>query len=426
VSANWLYSFVLTQFVLQSALIIPGIGPARTVLRAALFGSSIAMLALPGRGNYPLSYSVGFVLLCVTLGFVNPGLNTVLAGFATIGFYIAIWCPVYWVGRINITPRVLSTLLLIIWGFHSISAIIGVMQVYDPARFAPDTEYFESLSANSQDLKIELASGEKVYRPFGLTDSPGGAAVSGSLAVLLGLMLIGGCNRPLAVLGAASVMVGLFCIYLSYIRSILVVMSISVCAMVVLLVVRGQIARSGWIAGFAATAVIVAFGWATAIGGDKVTERMTTLIEDDPGKVYQSNRGRFLEETITDYLPQYPMGAGLGRHGMMNVYFGTQSNPDSPPLWSEIQCTAWVFDGGILLLLAGYSAVIGACVVASRLALQVADPELGAAAAAVAGFDISIFINTFGYSNFLSQGGLLFWVLNAALYAAYRNAERRK
>jgi hypothetical protein len=125
------------------------------------------------------------------------------------------------------------------------------------------------------------------------------------------------------------------------------------------------------------------------------------------------------------YLFRYPAGAGLGRYGMMNVYFGTATNRDSPPLWVEIQPTAWVFDGGVLLLLAGYAAVIGATALAASLALRVRDRSLAAMAAAVAGFDLSILVNTLGYCNFLSQGGMMFWVLNAALYAACTEEGRR-
>ena len=43
----------------------------------------------------------------------------------------------------------------------------------------------------------------------------------------------------------------------------------------------------------------------------------------------------------------------------------------------------------------------------------------------MAAYDVSIIVNTLGYSNFLSQGGMMFWVLNAALYAACKDAPRR-
>ena len=124
-------------------------------------------------------------------------------------------------------------------------------------------------------------------------------------------------------------------------------------------------------------------------------------------------------------LPRFPLGAGPGRHGMINLYFGTSTNPDSPPLWSEIQATAWLFDGGVLLLLACYSAVVGAVGMAALLVLRLRDDMLAGLAAVVAAYDLSILVNTFGYSNFLSQGGMLFWVLNAGLYAACKGADRR-
>jgi hypothetical protein len=110
---------------------------------------------------------------------------------------------------------------------------------------------------------------------------------------------------------------------------------------------------------------------------------------------------------------------------MMNVYFGTNTNPDSPPLWAEIQPAAWLLDGGVLLLIAAYAAVIMAVGMAAHLALRVRDDSLAGLAAVVAAFDLSILVNTVGYNNFLSQGGMMFWVLNAALYAACRGADRR-
>jgi hypothetical protein len=63
--------------------------------------------------------------------------------------------------------------------------------------------------------------------------------------------------------------------------------------------------------------------------------------------------------------------------------------------------------------------------VATRIALTVRDNSLAALAAVVAAFDLSILVNTAGYCNFLSQSGMMFWILNAALYAACANAERR-
>jgi hypothetical protein len=324
---------------------------------------------------------------------------------------------------VAITPLVLANMILLLWAFHTLSAGIGVLQVYAPDRFAPDPAQLYADSPMIEGLLIEVNTGQKVYRPFGLTDTPGGAAVSGSFIVLIGLFLIRPRGWPWPLLGMASAAVGMFCIYLSHIRSILIVTAVGVLGLIASLGARGKIGRATVV--FLAAAVIptLAFLWATSVGTG-VSDRFATLLDDDPGTVYHANRGVFLEETLEVLLPHYPGGAGLGRYGMINVYFGTHSNPDSPPLWSEIQPTAWLFDGGLLLLLACYIAVVTALFMAVHLSLRVRDDSLAGLAAVVVGYDLSILVNTFGYSNFLSQGGMLFWILNAALYAASKNVDR--
>ena len=427
VSPWWLYGFVIAQIVFQTVLLIPGLGPGRTVLRAATFASSILfLLVVPGRGRaYPLAPLIAVIIGIVTLELLHPGLNTPLAGVAQVALYVAIWGPVFWVVRVAVTPLVLANVLMLLWAFHATSAAAGVLQVYSPERFAPEPEFVKQLLGESAEgLMVQLHDGTQVFRPFGLTDSPGGAAVSGAFAVLIGSLLIGARGRIIPVLGTASVAVGLFCIYLSHIRSLLVVTVVSVVGLVAVLVVRGQVSRAVGIVALTGLAAVGGFLWASAMGTG-VAARFETLLQERPLTVYYANRGVFLEETFDVYVFRYPAGAGLGRYGMTNLYFGTASNPDSPPLWAEIQSTAWVFDGGVLLLLAGYAAVIGATGLATVLALRVRDRSLAVIAAAIAGFDLSILVNTFGYSNFLSQGGMMFWVLNAALYTACTQPDRQ-
>jgi hypothetical protein len=101
------------------------------------------------------------------------------------------------------------------------------------------------------------------------------------------------------------------------------------------------------------TALVVAtFTWAVAIGGESTLERLSSLVSDRADAVYQQNRGHFLEDTINVLLPQYPLGAGLGRWGMMNSYFGDKSNPLTQQIWVEIQWTGWLLDGGVPLIIA--------------------------------------------------------------------------
>ncbi len=422
----WLYGFVILQLAMQSALLVPGLGPGRTLLRAATFGLSIGFLAIvPGRNRpHPLAPLIMLIIGIVALGMFHPNLNTPLAGMATVGFYLAIWGPIFWVGRIAITPLVLANLILLLWAFHTVSAALGVLQVYDPNRFAPDPEFVKQISgANAEGLKVELQSGEQVFRPFGLTDTPGGAAASGSFAILIGLLLIGTRSWPAALLGAASAAIGMFCIYLSHVRSLLVVTAISVVGLAAVMAVRGWVGRAVGVGVVTLGVSVGAFIWATAVGVG-VGERFGSLLEGRPDSVYYTNRGIFLEDTLNRLVFEFPAGAGLGRYGMINLYFGTSNDPNSTPLWAEIQSTAWVYDGGILLLLAGYAAVGGALALAVIMALRVQDRSLAAMAAAIAGFNLSILVNTISYSNFLSQGGMMFWILNAALYTACTTARQ--
>jgi len=61
---------------------------------------------------------------------------------------------------------------------------------------------------------------------------------------------------------------------------------------------------------------------------------------------FKENRGQFLSYTLGELFDQYPFGAGVGRWGMMNVYFGDPTDLNSPPIYVEIQLTGWLLDGG--------------------------------------------------------------------------------
>lgn len=418
----WLYGFLLVQFACQSGLIFSPFGAVRQGLRVFTFVSSLVMLvAVLGRGaRYPLQPLVLAVIGVTALGLFNPGINSTESALAQVVLTACVWAPVFWVGRIGVTPDVFRRVILLMWGFHALSALVGVLQVYDPNRFAPDPQFVRQTYGDYvEGMRIELDNGESIFRPFGLTDSPGGAATSGSFAALAGALLA--CSRVnvlLRLAGVMSVGVGMFCLYLCQIRASIIVTGIGLLGMVGLMVVRGRADKAiglGWVIGLA---VVGGFVWATSIGSEAVTRRLETLIEDDPGKVYYANRGMFLEYTLDTALPEYPLGAGVGRWGMMQLYFGDPTNLADPRLHAEIQPTGWVYDGGLILLLLGYAALVGACWLAVRTAVQVPDESLAEGAAVVAAFSIGVFASSFGYTVFVSQTGMMFWVLNAALFAA--------
>lgn len=425
-----LFGFLLLQFACQTALIAP-LGSMRILFRATTFLSSLAMLLFVPAGGlrYPAHAQVVAVILLTGIGLLHPDLNSPISGIAQVALTVAIWSPVFWVTRIKLRLADFRTLVLLLWGFNVLSAIVGVLQVYDPSRFSPDPEFIKNLYGEmSEGLKVTLDNGEKVWRPMGLTDSPGGAASSGMFAVLAGLIfVVGEKSKWFRCAGAAGALAGMFCIYLCQVRSTLILTGIGVVVLLIVKIMRGRADQAVSVAVFAGIAVVGGFLWATSVGSVAVTSRLETLIEDRADKVYYANRGFFLEHTI-DQIGDYPLGAGGGRWGMMFSYFGDRANASAFPLHAEIQPTAWLYDGGLMLILVGYSALLIGISVTIRIAFRTPDPWLAEIAALIIALDLGVLSHTLSYPVFVSQGGMMCWFLNAALFttANYRKPQRAK
>jgi hypothetical protein len=272
--------------------------------------------------------------------------------------------------------------------------------------------YVESLTYIGPD-------GERIVRPPGLTDQPGGAAVGGSLAVVLGAGLSVGARTSVATaLTLGSVAVGLAAIYLTQVRSLLLVSVGALVAISAVLFRRGQAGRGMRIIATAAVLVVGSFLWARALGGESVANRFVGIAQQGAMQAYQDNRGGFVTQTFGELLDQYPLGAGVGRWGMMYVYFGDPANLASPPIHVEIQPTGWLLDGGLPMWGLYGGALVLALLASYRLALQRVDPELAEIALAV--LAVQVMIVGFGWAGpvFNTQLGLLFWFLTSALYGA--------
>jgi hypothetical protein len=423
----WLQTFILLQIGCQVILLFETMAGLRVAIRTAAFGVSLAMLAfLPGRSSLHPAWKSALVIMGVLgLNLLHTAPSTALAGLAQVLLYVAILAPLFWVARLPVTPPVLRRILLLLWVFHTISAGFGVLQVTFPGRFQPSLS--SAIVAQGQtytdSLKITLANGEKVLRPMGLTDSPGGAAAAGLYAALFGLgFFINERGWLIRLASVGSMGIGLFCIYLSQVRSILVMVAICVVVFGAVLLHRGERQRLLALCLVVMAAVLGSFIWAVAVGGEAVSRRLATLVEDSPDRIYYHHRGKFLEWTITELLPEYPLGAGLGRWGMTNYYFADNNDPTNPPIWSEIQWTSWALDGGIPLILAYSTALILAMVIACRVALGRLPGYLPTWGSLVLAYDISAMAVTFNYPLFIGQGGLEFWLINATLFAAASRA----
>ncbi len=311
--------------------------------------------------------------------------------------------------------------------------------MYYPGHFEPSLAIVtQKMGAGYlKSLQFRNAYGETTWRAMGLTDTPGGAANAGYFAALLGTGFMLTRKGPQRLLATGTIVIGLVAIYLSKNRSCLVVLAVcelGTAAMIAmrrsLLVLRPEWRRreSGNLPRLVVAislAAVLSFSWAISVGGGSITERFSSLMADKPAEVYRRNRGHMIENTIESTLPQYPLGAGIGRWGMMNYYFGDNSNPDSRGVWVEEQWTAWLLDGGIPLILAYVLAIFIAMRTAFKIALSQVEPDLALFAVIICGYDLGAFASSFGYVYFASQDGLEFWLLNAALFAAFVGFRKR-
>lgn len=111
---------------------------------------------------------------------------------------------------------------------------------------------------------------------------------------------------------------------------------------------------------------------------------------------------------------------------MMFNYFGDKRAADARPLWAEVQLSAWIYDAGILGIVLGYGAMGVAFFTSLRLALsKKICPLLAECAAIVLALNAGWLAVTFAYPLFMGQGGMLFWLINSALFYAAVDSRRR-
>ncbi len=419
----WIEVFMYVQISCQLALLWSAVGTARPLFRAASFGFSLALLFfLPGRAKpHPAAKAAIAILIILVIGFFHPLTNSALAGTAEIALNLAILAPLFWVSHLRIDCASLRRVLLIFWGFHVLSSGCGLLQIYYPGRFQPSLSPVISMRGGSyvKSLEIETAAGAHVFRPMGLTDRPGGAASSGFYAVLLGLGFLLTERRPLLrMLSVAGLFMGMVCVYLSQVRVTLVMLGICIIAFYGIVLWRGGRALIVVLTVALPLIVLASLGWAITLGGKSVTGRLNTLVNDRPGNVFYQNRGRLLQYTFETLLPEYPLGAGLGRWGMVYAYFGSSADPRKDQIWSEVQWTGWILDGGIPMILAYLAAIFLAIRTAFRIALLRDRGELWIWGALLVAYNFGALAATFTYDFFIGQGGMELWLLNATLFAA--------
>ncbi len=430
---GWMECFVAIQLLWGAFLFIPGMQSMRLAIRvmpyAASLGALMVFVRRAGRDRLPPSASWLFAVFgLLGLNLLHESTH-LLAGVGQWALQIAIAAPALWAGSVVQSRERFERFLWLVFAASFLSAGLGVLQTYFPDRFLPP-EFSAVAQAMNPDIVESLtytgASGQAIVRPPGLSDLPGGAAVAGMTTVVLGVALAAHPTTALpmrvATLGAAAV--GMTTLYLTQVRSLSALAVVSVLLMAAVRVRQGKVVLGGWIVAGGLALVLGAFAWATAVGGSAVYDRFASLFGDGVINSYQENRGLFLKYTVVELLEAYPLGAGLGRWGMMQLYFGDATHWQAPPIYVELQITGWLLDGGVLMWLVYGGALLSSLRYAYAVALHAGDERVRSMATVVLSLMVAVVGMCFSGPVFNTQLGIVYWTLAAALFGVV-DATRR-
>ena len=417
--------FVIGQTALPAMLYLPGTQAIRLPLRTGAFALALGLLAWwyttrqkrEGERHASVPWVLSVLGVIVLMAF-HPQTSSPRGAAASLMLYLCVASPLFWAPSMVRTPTRLRRLMALLLICNGLNSTVGVLQVYDPARWLPD-EFSRAVTDSELGLgpvSYVGANGELVIRPPGLFDTPGAVAGPGAFAALLGLIFAATRFRWHYRLGALLLAsAGFAAIYLSHVRVSFVVTLAMICAYGAVLLVQRRLAHATVFGSIAAAALLLAFTVALALGGASIVERFATLYERDPVSVYYTARGGQLVYAFTDSLFEFPFGAGLARWGMIGAYFGAP-NLDRPSLWAEIQLAGWIFDGGFLLMVLYCSALVVASSTEFRLARTAADPTIGACAATVFAANLAPILMCISFTPFVTQSGVQYWFLVGALH----------
>jgi hypothetical protein len=417
--------FVISQTALPALLFLPGTQPFRLPIRISAFAISLAAFAwwqIESTIRVPASRAQSWlaaVMALLALMLFHPQTTTLVGGVAHIAVYFAVMAPLFWAPVFIRTPERLARVMWLLLICSGVNALVGVLQVYDPARWLPAE--FSRVLTNDPTLGLAPLTfigpdGRRLVRPPGLFDTPGAVAGPGMSAALLGLVFatsaIPAWKRGLSLALAGA---GLAAIYLSQVRISLVMTALMMASYVAITARQGRHGRATKFGILAGGIVVGSFVVALALGGSSVQDRVLTLFVTDPISVYQSARGTQLTITFRDLLFEHPFGAGLARWGMAASYFGVFTL-DAPAMWAEIQFTAWMIDGGVLLIALYCGALVVTALSQYRVAMMLRYPKLATCASVVMSTNMGVAALIFSFTPFNTQIGLQYWFLAGALH----------
>jgi hypothetical protein len=430
---GWPELFLAIQVLWGAVLFVPGAQSMRFYVRALPYVISGAALIYYFRRATAerLPESTKWLVCCALLLLLNLLHQTthLMAGIGQIVFQASIAAPVFWMARAVRSQRRLERLVWVLFAASLLASSVGVLQVYYPERFLP-----REFSALAQSLNPEAISsltyvgvdGRQIIRPPGLSDMPGGAAIAGMFAMILGLTLAVQPHQkwPVRLICLAAGAIGMTTLLLTQVRSLSLLAAASVGVSALMRFRRGRAYESviSMVAGVALLAA--AYLWAVSVGGESVSDRFTGLMQNT-FRTFDESRGLFLRYTMTETLYEFPFGAGLGRWGMMQVLFGDSTLWQAPPIHVEIQPTGWLLDGGVPLMLL-YSGALAAAVLRSyKLVVHLFDNRFQDCVTTLLCMQVAILGLCLTGPVFNTQLGIQFWAVTGALFGAVTGQRER-
>jgi hypothetical protein len=375
----------------------------------------------------PTSASARWLVACFALLTLNLLQSTthLVAGVGQIVFQICIAAPAFWMARAVRDEVRLETLVWVFFASSFVGSTMGILQVYFPDLFLPP-EFSQLAQTLNPDIVSSLtyvgADGRPIIRPPGLSDLPGGASVAGMMSVILGLTLAAQRQRTWFVNAVcfAGGAIGMTVLFLTHVRalSLLAVASVGVAALLRFRQGRAAEGAFGIVAGIGLLSG--AYLWAVSVGGEAVAERFLGLVDGGVLRTFDESRGSFLRYTLAELLYEFPLGAGLGRWGMMQVLFADSTMWLAPPIHVEVQPTGWLLDGGLPLLVLYAGALASALQFSYRLAVNASSARVQDVATVLLCAQLAIVALCLTGAVFNTQLGIQFWAVTGALFGATR------
>src|SRR5204863_3580902 len=128
------------------------------------------------------------VMSLLALMLFHPETASLAGGVAHMAVYFSVMAPLFWAPEFVKSPEQLARILWILLLCSGANAVVGVLQVYDPARWLP-AEFSRIVTSGETGVVTYIgAQGQRIVRPPGLFDTPGAVCGPATFAAVLGLV----------------------------------------------------------------------------------------------------------------------------------------------------------------------------------------------------------------------------------------------